>query len=189
MSQGKLVIFSAPSGSGKTTIVKKLLEQDFGFEFSVSATSRPPRGKEKNGTDYYFLSPNEFRQKIEENAFLEWEEVYPDRFYGTLKSEVERITQKGKNVIFDVDVVGGLNIKKHYGNRALSVFISPPSIDALRTRLTSRGTDDAKAIETRLAKAEWEMNFSEQFDIVIVNDNLSTAIADTEKVVRTFLND
>jgi guanylate kinase len=188
MSQGKLVIFSAPSGSGKTTIVKKLLEQDFALEFSVSATSRPPRGKEQNGVDYYFLTPDEFRKKIAEDAFLEWEEVYPDRFYGTLKSEVERITQCGKNVIFDVDVVGGLNIKKFYGNRALSVFISPPSIDALRTRLTSRGTDDAQAIETRLAKAEWEMNFSGQFDMVIVNENLEIAVNETEKVVRNFLN-
>jgi guanylate kinase len=187
MATGKLVIFSAPSGSGKSTIINYLLQKDFNFEFSVSATSRKPRGNEKNGVEYYFLSPEEFRAKIANNEFLEYEEVYPDCFYGTLKSEVERIANDGKNVIFDVDVVGGMNIKKYYGNRALAIFIAPPSVEELRSRLTKRNTDSEDMINKRVAKAEYELSFAPQFDITIVNDNLENALKESEKVLREFL--
>lgn len=187
MLNGKLIIFSAPSGSGKSTIINYLLQKKFELEFSISATSRMPRGTEKNGIEYYFLSPDEFRKKIANNEFLEHEEVYADCFYGTLKSEVERITSKGKNVIFDVDVVGGMNIKKQYGEQALSIFISPPSIEELRDRLQKRNTDSPEMIEKRVAKAAFEMSFATQFDITIINDNLEKALADTEKVLIDFL--
>lgn len=185
--QGKLIIFSAPSGSGKSTIINFLLKQNLNLQFSISATSRDPRGEEKHGIEYYFLSPEEFRVKIANDDFLEYEEVYTDRFYGTLKSEVDRITSTGNNVIFDVDVVGGCNIKKFYGERALSVFIQPPSIEELRKRLEGRGTDAQDIIESRLAKAEFELGFASKFDVVIVNDNLEKAQQEALNTIREFL--
>lgn len=184
---GKLVIFSAPSGAGKSTIVNYLLSQDLNLQFSISATSRPPRGSEQHGVEYYFHSPDEFREKIKNEEFLEYEEVYTDKFYGTLKAEVERIVSNGGNVIFDVDVVGGCNIKKFYGKQALSVFIEPPSIDELRNRLINRGTDSPEVIEARIAKAEYELTFAPQFDVVIHNDNLEEAKAKAMRVVKAFL--
>lgn len=186
--KGKLIIFSAPSGAGKTTIVRHLLEKGFNLEFSVSATSRGPRPHEVNGKDYYFLSETEFREKIENKDFLEWEEVYSGIFYGTLKSEVERIRSIGKNVIFDVDVVGGLNIKKHYGDEALAVFVQPPSVEELRRRLKARSTETEEKIAMRIAKAEHELSFAPQFDIIIVNENLEKAFAEAEKVISVFLS-
>jgi guanylate kinase len=185
---GKLIIFSAPSGSGKTTIVKHLLEKGFNMEFSISATSRAPRGAEQNGVDYYFLSANEFRQKIANNEFLEWEEVYTDTYYGTLLSEIERITSKGKNIVFDVDVVGGVNIKKRFGNRALAMFIQPPSIEELEKRLIGRGTDTPDKIAMRIAKAGKELTYASQFDVVIVNDNLDKAKQEAENTLSQFLS-
>lgn len=184
---GKLIIFSAPSGSGKSTIINYLLKQDLHLRFSISATSRAPRGTEKNGVEYYFLTPEEFRSRITNGDFLEYEEVYTDKYYGTLKSEVERILNEGDNVIFDVDVVGGCNIKKFYGERALSVFIQPPSVEELRCRLEGRGTDTPEVIESRIAKAEYELSFAPQFDCIIMNDNLETAKAETLKVIKEFL--
>ena len=184
---GKLVIFSAPSGSGKSTIINYLLNQGLRLKFSISATSRAPRGEEQDGREYYFLSPEEFRQCIEAGDFLEYEEVYKDKYYGTLKSEVERILASGDNVIFDVDVVGGCNIKQFYGSRALSVFIQPPSIDELRRRLESRGTDAPDVIESRLAKAQYELSFSPRFDVVIVNDDLARAEAEALRCIQNFL--
>lgn len=184
---GKLIIFSAPSGAGKSTIVNYLLSQNLNLQFSISATSRLPRGTETHGVEYYFLTPDEFRLKISNGEFLEYEEVYTDKFYGTLKSEVDRIISAGGNVVFDVDVVGGCNIKKYYGDRALSVFVEPPSIEALRTRLENRGTDSPEIIESRIAKAEYEMTFAPQFDVVIHNDSLEHAKAETLKVVSDFL--
>ena len=186
--KGKLIIFSAPSGAGKTTIVKHLLQQNFNLEFSISATSRKPRHTETDGKDYYFLTEEEFQKKIENDEFLEWEEVYKGIKYGTLKSDVERIRNLGKNVIFDVDVVGGLNIKKYFGDEALAVFVQPPSVEALRERLHGRSTDTKDVIETRIAKAEHELSFANQFDVVITNDNLDNALAEAEKVVGEFLN-
>ena len=185
---GKLIIFSAPSGAGKTTIVKHLLQCNFNLEFSVSATSRPMRHTETHGKDYYFLSPEEFKQKIDNNEFLEWEEVYEGTYYGTLKSEVERIRQNGNNVIFDVDVVGGTNIKRYYGPQALAVFVQPPSVDELRKRLTNRSTDSTEVIEKRVQKAEYELSFASQFDVIIVNDQLNDALAKAEQVLKNFLN-
>lgn len=185
---GKLIIFSAPSGSGKSTIINYLLEQGLNLKFSISATSRAPRGEEKDGVEYYFLSPEDFRKRIAAGDFLEYEEVYTDKFYGTLKSEVERIFKEGNNVIFDVDVVGGCNIKKYYGNRALSVFIQPPSVEELRRRLVGRNTDSPEVIESRLAKAEYELGFAKQFDVVIVNDDLNKAKEETLRTVRNFLD-
>ena len=166
---GKLIIFSAPSGSGKSTIIRFLLEkQELNLHFSISATSRAPRGMERDGVEYYFLSPDEFRQKIAAGDFLEYEEVYTDKYYGTLKSEVERRLGEGENVVLDVDVVGGCNVKKMYGERALSVFIQPPSIEVLRERLVGRGTDAPDVIESRLAKAEYELSFAGRFDVVVL---------------------
>lgn len=187
MKKGKLVIFSAPSGSGKTTIVKHLLSLNLGLEFSVSATSRPLRGTEIDGKDYYFLTVEEFKKKIVNDEFLEWEEVYEGKFYGTLKSEVERIRNKGNHVIFDVDVVGGCDIKKYFGNEALAVFVQPPSINELRNRLIARGTDTPEVIESRVAKAEYELTFAPQFDVILVNDNLEKALAEAEKIMLNFL--
>ena len=184
---GKLVIFSAPSGSGKSTIINHLLKKGYNLEFSISATSRKPRGSERNGVEYDFLSPEEFRQKIAGNEFIEHEEVYQDCFYGTLKSEIERIAQKGNNTVLDIDVKGAANVKKQFGERALSIFIAPPSIEALSERLINRKTDTMEAIEKRVAKASYEMTFAKDFDIVIVNDDLQTALADAENVLKNFL--
>jgi len=186
--KGKLIIFSAPSGAGKSTIVQALLQQNFKLEFSISATSRQPRGTEKHGQEYYFLSPEDFRTQIDQNNFLEWEEVYADTYYGTLKSEVERITNKGYNIVFDVDVVGGVNIKNLYGANALSIFIQPPSIDELKKRLIGRNTDSLEKITERLAKAEYELTFAPKFDVIIINENLEKAISDTANTLRSFLN-
>jgi guanylate kinase len=186
--KGKLIIFSAPSGSGKTTIVKHLLRQNLNLNFSVSATSRKPRSGECEGKDYYFLSENKFREKIENNEFLEWEEVYGGIFYGTLKNEVERIRNSGKNVIFDVDVVGGLNIKKIYGNEALAVFIMPPSVEDLKKRLQNRSTEPKEKINMRIDKAKKEIEFAGRFDVVIVNDQLEDALKDAEKIISGFLS-
>ena len=184
---GKLIIFSAPSGSGKSTIINYLLTQNLNLAFSISATSRPPRGTEQHGVEYFFLTPEEFRRRIENNEFLEYEEVYKDRYYGTLKAQVEKQLEAGQNVVFDVDVVGGCNIKKFYGDRALSVFIQPPSVEELRCRLEGRGTDAPEVIESRIAKAEYELGFAPQFDCVIVNDDLEAAKAEALKVIKEFL--
>lgn len=183
----KVVIFSAPSGSGKSTIVNYLLTKELGLEFSVSATCRAPRGEEKHGKEYYFFSVDEFKRRIEKNDFLEWEEVYPGCFYGTLKRELERIWKAGHAVVFDVDVVGGVNIKKIFGDQALSIFVKTPSVEVLRQRLIGRGTDSMEKIEQRVAKAEYELTFADKFDVVIVNDDLETALAGAEKAVRDFL--
>ncbi len=185
---GKLFIFSAPSGSGKTSIVKELLKRIPNLEFSVSACSRPKRPHEVHGKDYYFISADEFRKKIEADEFLEWEEVYKDHFYGTLKSEVNRIWAKGNHVIFDVDVVGGLNIKEQYQDKALSVFIMPPSMEDLKNRLQNRETETPETLKKRLDKAEFEMEFASRFDVVIINDSLSDAIDEAERKVKTFIS-
>ena len=184
-----LVIFSAPSGSGKSTIVQWLMKEhpELKLYFSISCTSRAPRGTEQNGVEYFFLTPEEFKSKIQNDEFLEYEEVYQDRFYGTLKAQVERQLEAGQNVVFDVDVKGGINIKKFYGERALSIFIQPPSVEELRRSLVGRGTDTPEAIENRLAKAEYEMTFAPQFDHIVVNDDLETAKAETLKLVEAFL--
>ena len=187
MQTGKLIIFSAPSGSGKSTIIQYLLTQGLNLAFSISATSRAPRGTEKDGVEYYFLTPDEFRRRIADGDFLEYEEVYTDKFYGTLKSEVERLTALGKNVIFDVDVVGGVNIKRFYGERALSIFIQPPSVEELRRRLVGRATDAPEVIESRLAKAEYEMSFASKFDRVIINDDLTIAENEALNIIQDFL--
>lgn len=187
MQPGKLIIFSAPSGSGKSTIINYLLSKDLNLAFSISATSRAPRGTEQNGVEYYFLSPDEFRARIAAGDFLEYEEVYTDKFYGTLKSEVERLTAEGKNVVFDVDVVGGVNIKKFYGERALSIFIQPPGIDELRRRLEGRATDTPEVIESRLAKAEYELSFAPKFDTVVINDDLKVAQEETLNIIKDFI--
>ncbi len=185
--KGKLIIFSAPSGAGKTTIVKHLLRKGFNLEFSISATSRDPRSNEVDGKDYYFLSADDFMAKVQNNEFLEWEEVYKGTCYGTLRSEVERIRNMGNNVIFDVDVVGGLNIKKYYGDDALAVFVQPPSVEELRGRLTNRSTETKEKIAMRVAKAEHELSFADQFDVIIVNDKLEEAFAEAEKIIGEFL--
>lgn len=184
---GRVIIFSAPSGSGKSTIVNYLLSRGLGLEFSISATCRAPRGEERHGKEYYFFSTEEFKQKIGEDGFLEWEEVYPGCYYGTLKSELERIWNDGHTVVFDVDVVGGVNIKKIFGDQALSIFVKAPSVEVLRQRLIGRGTDSMDKIEQRVAKAEYELTFADKFDVVIVNDNLETAFAEAEQAVRDFL--
>ena len=178
---GKLIIFSAPSGSGKSTIINYLLKQGLNLQFSISATSRPPRGTEQDGVEYFFLSPEEFKKR-------EYEEVYPDRFYGTLKSQVEKQLAEGQNIIFDVDVVGGCNIKRFYGDRALSVFIQPPSIEELRKRLEGRGTDSPETINSRIAKAEFELSYAPKFDLIVVNDELEKAEAQALEAIRKFLN-
>ncbi len=187
----KLIIFSAPSGSGKSTIVQWLMQEhpELRLYFSISATSRAPRGTERHGVEYFFLTPEEFRQRIADDEFLEYEEVYQDRFYGTLKSQVERQLEAGQNVVFDVDVKGGINIKHFYGQRAMSIFIQPPSVEELRRRLQLRGTDTPEAIENRLAKAEYELTFAPQFDHVVVNDNIDEAKAETLRIVSSFLLD
>ena len=184
---GKLVIFSAPSGSGKTTIVRELLKRFPQFEFSISATSRQPRGEERNGIDYFFLSQEEFRRLIDQNAFVEWEEVYNGTCYGTLRSEMERIWAKGNVIIFDVDVMGGINLKRIFGQSACSIFIKAPSVEALRERLIGRGTDSMETIEKRIAKAEFELSKAPEFDFTVVNDSLDVAVEQTEQIIRNFL--
>jgi guanylate kinase len=184
---GKLIIVSAPSGTGKSTLVRYLLSKDLNLEFSISATSRPPRDGEQNGVHYYFLTPEEFKRRIANGEFLEFEEVYENTFYGTLKSEVDRLLDKDKNVIFDVDVIGGLNIKKIYGDQALSIFVMPPSMEELRNRLKKRGTETPEAIEKRLAKAKYEMSFAPQFDVMILNDDFDRAKEEAYEVVKKFL--
>lgn len=184
----KAVIFSAPSGSGKSTIINYLLKQGLRLRFSISATSRAPRGAERDGVEYYFLTPDEFRRRVANDEFLEYEEVYPDKFYGTLKSEIERIHREGDHVIFDVDVVGGCNIKRYFGEKALSIFIQPPSVEVLRERLVARGTDAPEVIEDRVAKATYELGFASRFDRVIINDDLARAEEETLKAVKLFLN-
>ena len=187
--KGKLIIFSAPSGSGKSTLVQHLMTEypELRLKFSISCTSRAPRGTERNGVEYFFLSPDEFRQKISAGEFLEYEEVYQDKFYGTLKSQVETQAERGENVVFDVDVKGGCNIKKYYGDRAWSVFIQPPSVEELRKRLVGRATDAPEVIEQRLAKAEYELTFADKFDKVIINDDLDVAKAEAYQIVSEFL--
>ena len=187
--KGKMLIVSAPSGSGKSTIVNWLMQEhpELRLYFSISCTSRAPRGTEKNGVEYFFLTPEEFKAKIQADEFLEYEEVYENRFYGTLKQQVERQREQGQNVVFDVDVKGGINIKKYYADQALSLFIQPPSVEELRRRLEGRGTDTREAIEQRLAKAEYEMTFAPQFDHIIVNDDLEQAKQETLSIVREFL--
>lgn len=186
-AKGKALIFSAPSGSGKSTIVHHILDTFTGMEFSVSATSRNPRGEEKDGVDYYFLSEEKFRELIDADGFVEHEEVYPGRFYGTLKSEIKRIWDAGHVVIFDVDVKGGVNLKKYFGKNALSVFIQAPSIEVLRERLMKRGTDSAEDIEKRVAKAAEELTYAPKFDHILVNDDLQAAFAESESIVEEFL--
>ena len=185
---GKLIIFSAPSGSGKSTIINRLMQHpELHLAFSISCTSRPPRGTEKNGVEYFFLTPEEFRERIQNDEFLEYEEVYKDRFYGTLKQQVETQAARGENVVFDVDVKGGCNIKNFYGNRALSVFIQPPSIEELRKRLYGRATDAPEVIEQRIQRAEFELSFAPKFDKVVVNDNLDQAVEETLSIVKEFI--
>ena len=184
----KVIIFSAPSGAGKSTIVNHILGLRNDLEFSISATSRAPRGQEQHGVEYYFFSADEFRQMIAEDKFVEHEEVYPGSFYGTLRSEVERIWAKGNAIVFDIDVQGGVNLKRIFGEQALSVFIQAPSVEILRARLIGRGTDTMEAIERRVAKAKSEMEFAAgKFDYVLVNDDLQTALAEAEDIVADFL--
>ncbi len=188
--KGRLLIFSAPSGSGKSTIVQWLMKEhpELNMHFSISCTTRAPRGTEQNGVEYFFISPAEFKEKIAQDAFVEYEEVYTDKYYGTLKSQVTEMTENGQNVVFDIDVKGGCNIKRQYGNKALSIFIQPPSIEELRRRLEGRATDAQEVIEQRLSKASYELTFADKFDIVIVNDDLEKAKADTLNAINEFLN-
>ncbi|MGA9212616.1 guanylate kinase [Kaistella sp.] len=183
----KVIIFSAPSGSGKTTLVKHCLEYFPELEFSISCTTRNARGEERNGIDYYFISPEEFRERIAAEAFVEFEEVYTDKYYGTLKSEVERIWNSGKVVIFDVDVIGGISLKKYFGDHALSIFIMPPSVAALELRLIARGTDDLETIHTRVSKATEEISFKNEFDEIVINDQLEVAKIDINNLITQFL--
>lgn len=184
----KAVIFSAPSGAGKTTIVRRLIDAGLPLGFSVSATSRQPRGSEKNATDYFFFSADEFRKKVENGEFIEWEEVYEGLFYGTLKSEVDRVWNEGKAIVFDVDVKGGVNLKKIFAENALSVFVQPPSFQILEERLRLRHTESEEAIQKRLDRAKFELSFAPQFDIVIVNDQLENAVSEACEKVGKFLN-
>ena len=187
--RGKLIIISAPSGTGKSTIIGWLMKEhpELNLAFSISCTSRPPRGTEQNGVEYFFLTPEEFRQRIENDEFLEYEEVYEGRFYGTLKAQVERQLEAGQNVVFDVDVKGGVNIKKYYGNEAMSLFIQPPSIAELRKRLEGRGTDTPEVIDQRIARAEFELTFADKFDKIVVNDDLAQAEQDALRLVKGFI--
>ena len=184
---GKAIIFSAPSGSGKTTIVKHLLDKNSDLGFSISASTRDKRGRtETHGKDYYFLSPEDFKAKIDDDAFIEWEEVYEGNFYGTLKSEIDRIWNEGKNVIFDVDVKGGLNLKKYFGKKALSVFVKVPSMDVLKERLKDRGTESEESLSRRLFKANFEMGFQNKFDVVLINENLDKSLAEAQRLYNEF---
>ena len=184
--RGKAVIFSAPSGSGKTTLVKHLLATNADLSFSVSATTRPPRANEVHGKDYYFLSPNQFKALIGQQAFIEWEEVYPEHFYGTLKSEIDRIWRSRKNVIFDIDVKGGITLKEYFGAQALAVFVKAPSLIELRRRLTHRATDPSDSIDQRVQKATYEMSFADHFDLTITNDHLETSLAKAQRAYADF---
>lgn len=185
---GKVIIFSAPSGSGKSTIIGRLMAHaELNLAFSISCTSRRPRGAERDGVEYFFVTPDEFRRRIAAGDFLEYEEVYKDRYYGTLKSQVESQLAKGENVVLDVDVKGGCNIKQFFGDRALSLFIQPPSIDELRRRLVGRGTDAPEVIEDRIARAEFELTFAQRFDKVIVNDDLERAVGEALSAVEEFV--
>jgi len=186
--KGKAIIFSAPSGAGKTTIVKHLLQLDLGLEFSISACSRPPRPQEVDGQDYYFMSVADFRKHIKQEKFLEWEEVYHDHYYGTLITELDRIWKRQKHVVFDVDVVGGLNLKRYFGRNALAVFVQPPSLKELEKRLRDRSTDADDKIQNRMDKAGDEMHSAEQFDVILVNDNLEETLLRGEDIVREFLD-
>lgn len=189
MKRGKIIIISAPSGCGKSTIIKALMANgEIDMQFSVSATSRQPRAGETDGKEYFFMSENEFRQAIAADAFVEYEEVYTGRFYGTLKSEIERICKEGHNVVLDIDVKGGVNVKSLYGDNAISIFIMPPSIDALRQRLTGRATDSDEVIEERVGRAAFELTFAPQYDATVVNDDLDKAINDTSDIIKKFLN-
>jgi guanylate kinase len=189
MPLGKLIVFSAPSGSGKTSIVRYLLKQkELALAFSVSATSRKKRGTEQHGIDYYFISKNEFKKYINDNAFAEWEEVYKDNFYGTLKKEISRIREQGKNIVFDIDVIGGLNIKKLYPEDTLAIFVKPPSIEELRKRLYGRKTDSEERIKERLAKATKELAYQDEFDIILINDDLEEAQNKAYELVDKFVN-
>ncbi|MCI6894798.1 MAG: guanylate kinase [Bacteroidales bacterium] len=188
MKKGKLIIISAPSGSGKSTIIGRIInDPDLKLEFSISATTRAPREGEIDGVHYHFITVEQFKEAIKNDALVEYEEVYPGRFYGTLKSEIERIQNNGKNVILDIDVKGGINVKRLYGDNALSVFIQPPSIEALRQRLISRATDPIEAINQRVGKAEYELSFKDQFDTVVVNDNLDKAVEQTRQLLYDFV--
>lgn len=186
---GKAIIFSAPSGSGKTTIVKHLLQSNPDLGFSISASTRDKRGRtEVNGKDYYFLTPEEFKRRIDSNEFIEWEEVYEGNFYGTLKSEIERIWQSGKNVIFDVDVKGGLNLKKYFGDKALSIFVKVPSVEVLKERLSDRGTESDQSLSRRLFKAQFEMSFEDKFDVTLVNEELPKSLQEAQRIYDEFKN-
>ena len=187
MTHQKMIIFSAPSGSGKSTIINFLLQKGYPIEFSITATTRSPRGTEKHGVEYYFLSLKEFKQKIERDEFLEYEEVYENRFYGTLRSECDRIWNQGKIVVFDVDVAGGIRLKELFGDKSLSIFIQLPSIEELRKRLENRKTDTPEEIEKRITKASFEIQFSYMFDTIVVNDNLEQACNEVEKLVSEFI--
>jgi len=188
MNEGKIIVISAPSGAGKTTIVRHLLSKHPNFAFSVSATTRKPRGNEVNGVDYFFLTVDEFKARIDKEEFLEWQEVYPDNFYGSLKSEVEKILKSGKHILFDVDVVGGSNIRKYYGERALALFIQPPSIPELEKRLIARSTDHHAVIRKRVEKAEAELTYAPLFDVIIINDTLQHALQEAEIAIKNFLS-
>jgi guanylate kinase len=188
--QGKLIIFSAPSGSGKTTIVKHLLQINPNLGFSISACTRDKRGRsEEHGKDYYFLTPEDFKKRIDNDEFVEWEQVYPGAFYGTLKSEIERIWQSGKHVIFDVDVKGGLSLKKYYGDKALAIFVKCPSMELLEQRLRARATETEESISARLFKVKFEMSFEDKFDVTLVNNNLEEALFNAQKLVDDFLSE
>ena len=185
---GRLFIFSAPSGAGKSTIVRHLIQQDLGLAFSISATSRKAREGEMDGRDYYFITPGLFRQKIDNREFIEWEEVYTDQYYGTLRIEVERIWSEGNHALFDIDVKGGLNLKMEFGEKALSVFVMPPSLAVLEQRLRSRGTDNAAELKKRIGKTKYEMSFASRFDHILVNESLETTLTEAEELVKKFLN-
>jgi len=187
--EGKLLIFCAPSGSGKSTIVQHLMKLNLNLAFSISATSREARSGETHGREYHFISPEQFRSKIEAKEFIEWEEVYPDQYYGTLRSEVDRIWENGQHALFDIDVVGGVNLKKTYGEKALAIFVQPPSLEVLEKRLRERGADDETSLSKRLGKAEFELGFAPEFDKILVNDSLDKALRDAEIMVRDFLSD